>query len=159
MGRKPPPPHQKGIPRTPGSGRKRGTPNKRTVALRELMAALSGDVFYQQKLQDDFRKRRVHPSVEVRVWEYAIGRPKEHIELSAEVSMKQRLDAERERLRWLDVGQLQALLAESEALFERAIAQANAQRTLCSSGEPKELPARNEANLAGERETGGAEPS
>jgi hypothetical protein len=42
--RKLPPPHPKGAPRTPGSGRRKGTPNNKTVALRELMAAMSGDV-------------------------------------------------------------------------------------------------------------------
>lgn len=39
MARKPPPPHEKGAPRTPGSGRKKGTLNKKTVALWEVMAA------------------------------------------------------------------------------------------------------------------------
>ncbi len=93
MPRKPPPPHEKGAPRTPGSGRKKGTPNKKTVALRELMAALAGDVFYQEKLREDFRRRRVHPAVELRVWEYAVGSPKQQIEVSADVTMNERLAA------------------------------------------------------------------
>ena len=47
MPRRPPPPHPKGAPRTPGSGRKKGTPNRKTVELRALMAALLNDVDYQ----------------------------------------------------------------------------------------------------------------
>jgi hypothetical protein len=47
-----------------GSGRKKGTLNRRTVELRALMAALLNDVDYQNRLRDDFRKRRVQPSTE-----------------------------------------------------------------------------------------------
>ena len=61
--RRPPPPHPRGTPRTPGSGRKRGTPNRKTVELRQLMGVLAGDVDYQHRLREDFRRRRVHPAV------------------------------------------------------------------------------------------------
>ena len=56
-------------PRTPGSGRKKGTPNRKTVEMRALMAALVDDVDYQHRLREDFRKRRVHSTTEARVWE------------------------------------------------------------------------------------------
>ena len=45
--RRPPPPHPRGEPRTAGSGRKKGTPNRRTVQMRELMTSLCHDVGYQ----------------------------------------------------------------------------------------------------------------
>jgi hypothetical protein len=63
MPRKPPPPHPKGAPRTPGSGRKKGTPNRKTIEIRGLMAALVDDIEYQHKLREDFSHRRIHPSI------------------------------------------------------------------------------------------------
>jgi hypothetical protein len=95
------------------------------------MAALSGDVYYQEKLRHDFTRRRVHPSVEVRVWEYALGKPTNHVELTANVTTNERLAAEREQLRHLDVRDLEKLVAESEALIERALAAARSR-----SGQP-----------------------
>jgi len=89
------------------------------------MALLVNDVDYQYRFRDDFRKRRVHPITELMVWAYAIGRPKDQIEMSAQVSMDARFVAEREALRGLDLEQLEALAAESQALVDRAIAMAN----------------------------------
>ena len=60
------------------------------------MRTIAGDISYQQKLREAFVKRRLHPSTELRIWEYSIGRPKEHVELSAKVSMHDRIAAERE---------------------------------------------------------------
>ena len=120
MARKPPPPHPKGAPRTPGSGRKRGTPNRKTVELRELMLALSGDVEYQKKFIKAFRERKLHPSTEIKVWEYAIGKPKELIELSAKVAIDEKLAEDRKVFERLSVKQLEELQRESEALMEKA---------------------------------------
>jgi hypothetical protein len=89
-----------------------------------LMGALVGDIDYQRKFQADFRKRRLHPSIEARVWEYAIGRPTEQIALSANVTLKERLAADRDMLRQLDLEQLEALAAESQALVDHAFAAA-----------------------------------
>jgi len=126
--RRPPPPHVKGTPKTPGSGRKRGTPNRKTVELRQLMGALAGDVAYQHKLRQAFVKRRLHPTTEMRVWEYVVGKPKEQIEMSAKLSMDARLAAEREIFSQLDVERLEELAAESQALVDRALAMVEAQR-------------------------------
>jgi len=126
--RRPPPPHVKGTPKTPGSGRKRGTPNRKTVELRQLMGALAGDVDYQHKLRQAFVKRRLHPTTEMRVWEYVVGKPKEQIEMSASLSMDARLAAERELFSQLDIEQLEELAAESQALVDRARAMVLAQR-------------------------------
>ncbi len=118
-----PPPHQKGTPRTPGSGRKKGTLNRRSIELRELTALLVNDLDYQSRFREDFRKRRVHPSTEMMVWAYAIGKPTEQIEMSA-LSMDARFAAEREALCGLNLEQLEALLAESQALIDGALARA-----------------------------------
>ena len=128
MPRKPPPPHPKGAPRTPGSGRKKGTPNRKTVEMRALMAALLDDVDYQYRLREDFSERRVHPSARRR-WcgPTSIGKPKEKIEMSADVTMNERLAAERELLRQLNLPELEALAAESQALMDKALAMAQAE--------------------------------
>ena len=52
--RRPPPPHPRGEPRTAGSGRKKGTPNRKTLELRQLMGALAGDVDYQERFSSAF---------------------------------------------------------------------------------------------------------
>ena len=97
--RRPPPPHPRGTPRTAGSGRKKGTPNRKTLELRQLMGALAGDVDYQERLSSAFRRRRLHPSTEMRVWDYVVGKPAERVQLSADLTMNQKLDQERELFR------------------------------------------------------------
>ena len=128
MPRKPPPPHPRGAPRTPGSGRKRGTPNRKTVELRELMTALTGDIDYQQRLRRAFISRRVHPTTEARIWEYTIGRPKEQIEVS---TMDARIAAERDLFLTLSVEQMAEIAADNDALINklRAMVDANARGT------------------------------
>ena len=90
--RRPPPPHPRGTPRTPGSGRKRGTQNRRTVEMRQLISSLCHDTDYQKRLREDFRRRRVHPAVETLIWSPVIGKPTERVQLSADVTMSQKLD-------------------------------------------------------------------
>jgi hypothetical protein len=94
------------------------------------MAALVGDVDYQYRLRADFRRRRVHPTIEALVWAPVVGKPAERVLLSADVSMSQKLDQERELFFNLDIQQLEALAAESQALVDRAMemAKANALR-------------------------------
>jgi hypothetical protein len=124
--RRPPPPHPRGAPRTPGSGRKRGTQNRRTVEMRQLMSSLCHDVGYQYKLRDDFRRRRVHPAVETLVWSHVIGKPTERVQLSADVTMNQKLDQERELFSRLSLEQLEELAAQSQALVDKAMAMVKA---------------------------------
>ena len=63
MPKKPPPIWPKGT-RPPNSGRKKGVPNKISAEARTLASQLVNDVIYQTKLRDDFRRRRVHPTIE-----------------------------------------------------------------------------------------------
>ena len=64
--------------------------------MRELTTSLCHDVDYQYRLRADFRRRRVHPAVETLVWSHVIGKPTERVQLSADVTMNQKLDQERE---------------------------------------------------------------
>jgi hypothetical protein len=124
--RRPPPPHPRGTPRTPGSGRRRGSPNRRTVQMRELMTALCDDVEYQYKLREDFKRRRVHPAVETLVWAHVVGKPTERVQLSADVTMNQKLEQERELFSRLSVQQMEEIAAESQALVDRVMAMVKA---------------------------------
>src|SRR5262249_37082663 len=87
-----------------------------------------GDVDYQERLSRAFRRRRLHPSTELRVWEYAIGRPQERIEMTTKLSMDARLAAERELFLKLDIEQLEELAGQSQALIDKALAMVEAQR-------------------------------
>src|SRR4051812_3095272 len=94
--RPPPPPHARGTPRTPGSGRRKASLNRKTIELRSLMTSLCGDVDYQHRLRADFRRRRVHPTIEALVWAHTIGKPAVPVLLSADIAMTQNLEKEGE---------------------------------------------------------------
>jgi hypothetical protein len=127
-------PQRPGEPRKPGSGRKKGTKNRVVVAARELCGELIHDANYQYKLRRDFAVRRIHPAIEALVWAYAIGKPKESLELSGQLDISQRLTAERDLLRnTLDAAELEALAAESQATLDRAIEAAKARRQLVAA--------------------------
>jgi hypothetical protein len=86
------------------------------------------------KLRRDFAVRRIHPAIEALVWAYAIGKPKESLELSGQLDISQRLTAERDLLRnTLDAAELEALAAESQATLDRAIEAAKARRQLVAA--------------------------
>ena len=86
----------KGSPKVPGSGRRRGTRNRRTVAAFALASELMNDVGYQYRFRRDFTRRRVHPSIETLIWHYVAGKPKESIQMTGSIGFSERLEAERE---------------------------------------------------------------
>ena len=79
----------KGSPKVPGSGRRRGTRNRRTVAAAALASELLSDVGYQYRLRRDFTRRKIHPSVEQLIWHYVAGKPKESSERQASTSTRE----------------------------------------------------------------------
>ena len=83
------------------------------------MGVLAGDVDYQHRLREDFRRRRVHPTVETLVWSHVIGRPTEKVQLSADVTMNQKLEEERELFARLSIEEMEEIAAESEALVAK----------------------------------------
>jgi hypothetical protein len=88
--------------------------------MRELMTSLCDDIDYQYRLRADFRRRRVHPAIETRVWDHVVGKPVERVQLAADVTMNQKLEEERELFLKLSVEQLEELAAESQALVDKA---------------------------------------
>ena len=126
--RRPPPPHPRGTPRTPGSGRRRGSLNRRTIELRALLGSLCHDINYQDRLRRDFRLRRVHPAIESLAWGHVIGKPAERVQVSTDVTMSRQLDEERELFGRLSVEQLEELAADSAALIAKARLMARSQQ-------------------------------
>jgi hypothetical protein len=123
MPRKPPPVWPKGT-RPPDSGRQKGTPNRITVEVRTLVSQLLNDVTYQHKLRDDFRRRKVHPTIEALIWTYHLGKPTQPMAMSGSLALdvNARLEEERRIFATLDLHDLEQLAAESQGLVDRAIA-------------------------------------
>lgn len=65
----------------PGPGRPKGSMNQSTRMARDFARGLIESASYRKKLAADFRARKVHPSVEVLMWHYAAGKPKEVVEV------------------------------------------------------------------------------
>ena len=60
----------------------KGTPNRISVEVKTLVAQLMTDVTYQRKLRNDFRRRKVHPTIEALTWTYHLGKPTQSIAVS-----------------------------------------------------------------------------
>ena len=121
MPRKPPPAPAKGT-RHPGAGRVRGQPNKISVEARVLASQLVNDTAYQFRLRQDFRRRRVHPTIESLIWAYHLGKPVAPIAVSGALALdvNARLEEERRVFASLDLADLEQLAAESQAMVDRA---------------------------------------
>ena len=136
MPRTPPPVWPKGT-RPPNSGRTKGTPNRNSVEVKALVSQLVNDVAYQHKLRDDFRRRKVHPSIEALIWTYCLGKPKQTLDLTATVDLTARLEEEKRIFASLDVADLEQLAAESQALVDRALALSR--RRIAAASVPHEI--------------------
>jgi hypothetical protein len=123
-----PPRRPKGSPRVPGSGRRPGSPNRKTIELRQLMGELVGNVDYQARFSRAFRRRALHPATEMKVWEYVVGKPTQAITVSADLTLDARLREERALFERLDLPDLERLAAKSQALVDEALALVEAQR-------------------------------
>ncbi len=110
----------------PGSGRRRGTRNRHTVAAVALASELMNDVGYQYRFRRDFIRRRVHPSIEALIWHYVAGKPKESIQMTGSIGFSERLAADRELFSRLSIQQMEEIAAESQALVDKALAMVRA---------------------------------
>ena len=68
--------------KTPGSGRKKGTPNKLTGEVREHIHAILSEEDGWKHIRDKFKNGEIPVPVFVRFLEYVIGKPKDQIEVS-----------------------------------------------------------------------------
>jgi len=91
-------------------GRRKGTPNKVTTEAKAVCAAILDDPTYRTNLTARARAGTLAPAVEVMLWHYAFGKPKDSLdvtvghaggtfsELSTE-DLLHRVDGLREQLR------------------------------------------------------------
>jgi hypothetical protein len=108
--------------RYPGSGVKKGYVKPVTVEARMLVTQLVNDAGYQARLRRDFALRRLHPTIEALVWAYALGKPKQELQLSGSIDIHARIEEERRIFAQLDLPELEALAARSQALIDEATA-------------------------------------
>jgi hypothetical protein len=71
-----------GLKRGGSPGRPKGVPNKATKEVKELSRRLVLDPEYQQKLKQRLLKGTLTPAVEVLLWHYAFGKPKDTVDLN-----------------------------------------------------------------------------
>jgi hypothetical protein len=85
-------------------------------------------VICQTKLHDDFRRRRVHPTIEALIWTYHLGKPTQSIAMYGRMALdvRARLDEECQVFASLDIHDLEQLAAESQALVDKAFAMVRA---------------------------------
>jgi len=69
-------------------GRVKGTPNKATVAGREFAEKLVTDPDYLASVEARAKAGKLPAGVEIMLWHYAHGRPKELLELSGSIGTR-----------------------------------------------------------------------
>lgn len=72
-------PQNRNLKRDAGPGRPKGVPNKTSTEVRELARALVEDPAYRKKLRERLLRGKA-PQVEVLLYHYAYGKPKETFE-------------------------------------------------------------------------------
>ena len=99
-----------------------------TPPIRQVRLNRNTDAAYQRKLRDDFRRRKVHPTIEALIWTYHLGKPTHSIAVSGSMAfdVQARLDEERRVFASLDIHDLEQLAAESQALVDKAFAMVRA---------------------------------
>jgi hypothetical protein len=120
MPRRLPPIWPKGS-RPANSGRRKGQPNRISVEVRTLASQLLNDPIYQHKLRAAFRSRKLHPTIESLIWQFAIGKPVMPVAIQGAIDVTARLEDERRIFEALDIADLEVLAAESQALVDRAL--------------------------------------
>src|SRR5262245_27666663 len=69
----------KGMPKVPGSGRRKGSVNRHPQELRQILGKVVNDPAYLAKLAARMKRGKIAPQVEVMIWHYAIGKPREEL--------------------------------------------------------------------------------
>lgn len=75
-------PQNRNLKRGGSPGRPKGVPNKVTQEAREVAQRLVGDPKYQAQLVQRLEAGKLAPGVEVMLWNYAYGKPKEQVDVN-----------------------------------------------------------------------------
>ena len=76
-----------------GRGRPKGSPNKVTAEVQRFARDIVEDPEYRENLRTAARNRKLHPQVEIMLWNYAYGKPKDEMTLRLEMAFSQELEA------------------------------------------------------------------
>jgi hypothetical protein len=109
----------KGIGKT--GGRKKGTPNKTTVELREFFSSVLRDPAYWARLLARAKLGTLPPPVEIALWHYEMGKPKDTIDQRLDLRVQHTLESAAKLARSLSTEQLmelEALFARQEAILD-----------------------------------------
>ena len=109
----------KGMAKT--GGRKKGTPNRATVELREFFSSVVRDPAYRARLIAKARLGTLPPAIEIALWQYEVGKPTEHIDQQLNVSVQHASETLAKLVRKLstpDLLELEGLVARQEAILD-----------------------------------------
>ena len=67
----------------PGSGRKKGTPNKATTEVAAFCRSIVLDPHYLRTFAARAKAGKLPPNLEAMLWHYSYGKPREHVTLDA----------------------------------------------------------------------------
>lgn len=79
---------QVGLQRGPGKGRPKGSKNKTTLEVRTLASKILASAKYRKDLQRRAESGKLAPAVEVALWHYAFGKPREQVEAHVAVDYR-----------------------------------------------------------------------
>ena len=78
-----------GVPFAKGQGgRRKGVPNKATIAVREAAVAMTEDPVYRKKLLERLRAGTLAPGIEQMIWAYAYGKPKDTVAIEGRIPVQ-----------------------------------------------------------------------
>ena len=77
---------QKGQPKTPGSGRKKGTPNKATAELKETFARILRDKKGLAMLRKQYQAGELPPQTLALMCHYVAGKPATEVHVEGDVA-------------------------------------------------------------------------
>jgi hypothetical protein len=86
-------PFQKGRKKT--GGRKKGTPNKASVEVRQLLSTALHDPVYQQRFVNRLRSGKLSPRLEEMAWAYVLGKPAQAVDVKGKITLEDVLEASR----------------------------------------------------------------
>lgn len=75
-----------------GPGRPKGVPNRATIEVRESCRAIVEDPEYRARLKQRALTGRLNPAVEVMLWHFAYGKPRDVIEQTGELVIRVEMD-------------------------------------------------------------------
>ena len=77
----------KGVKRPAGAGRKKGTPNKNTLVLREAFRAILEEPAGIEQMRQKYVDGKLEAPVFLRLLEYVIGKPSDKLEHSGRIEI------------------------------------------------------------------------